>query len=163
MKSASRTALALAALALILGACGFHLQGHTPLPGVVKTPFVEAPDRQSDFVASLRHELLTNGAQLMPDKAKSSAVISVLQDQMVRRVVSVSASNQPNQYEITYTVRVSVTAGEKELLPAQDVIETRTYSFGEPLLLAKGHEEDVLREDMARALADRVMRLLSQL
>jgi LPS-assembly lipoprotein len=163
MKSASRTALALAALALILGACGFHLQGHTPLPGVVKTPFVEAPDRQSDFVASLRHELLTNGAQLMPDKAKSSAVISVLQDQMVRRVVSVSASNQPNQYEITYTVRVSVTAGEKELLPAQDVIETRTYSFSEPLLLAKGHEEDVLREDMARALADRVMRLLSQL
>jgi outer membrane lipopolysaccharide assembly protein LptE/RlpB len=81
----------------------------------------------------------------------------------VRRVVSVSASNQPNQYEITYTVRVSVTAGEKDLLPAQDVIETRTYSFSEPLLLAKGHEEDVLREDMARALADRVMRLLSQL
>jgi LPS-assembly lipoprotein len=163
MQSRSRAALGLAVVAVILGACGFHLQGHTPLPAVVKTPFVEAPDRQSDFVASLRHELLSNGAQLMPDKGKSSAVISVLQDQMVRRVVSVSASNQPNQYEITYTVRVSVTAGEKELLPAQDVIETRTYSFSEPLLLAKGHEEDVLREDMARALADRVMRLLSQL
>jgi LPS-assembly lipoprotein len=152
-----------ACAALMLGACGFHLQGHTPLPAVVKTPYVEAPDRQSDFVASLRHELLTNGAQLTPEKGKSSAVISVLQDQMVRRVVSVSAANQPNQYEITYTVRVSVAAGEKELLPAQDVIETRTYSFSEPLLLAKGHEEDVLREDMARALADRVMRLLSQL
>jgi LPS-assembly lipoprotein len=163
MDSGRRVRLGLAAAALLLGACGFHLQGHTPLPAVVKTPFVEAPDRQSDFVASLRHELLTNGAQLMPEKGKSSAVISVLQDQMVRRVVSVSASNQPNQYEITYTVRVSVTAGEKELLPAQDVIETRTYSFSEPLLLAKGHEEDVLREDMARALADRVMRLLSQL
>ena len=40
---------------------------------------------------------------------------------------------------------------------------TRTYSFSEPLLLAKGHEEDVLREDMARDLADRVMRLLTQL
>ena len=153
----------LAAVLLLLCACGFHLQGHTPLPAVVKTPFVEAPDRQSDFVASLRHQLLTNGAQLMPDRGKSSAVISVLQDQMVRRVVSVSAANQPNQYEITYTVRVSVTAGDKELLPAQDVIETRTYSFSEPLLLAKGHEEDVLREDMARSLADRVMRLLSQL
>jgi LPS-assembly lipoprotein len=163
MKARSRAALGVAAVAVFLGACGFHLQGHTPLPALVKTPFVEAPDRQSDFVASLRHELLTNGAQLMPDKGKASAVISVLQDQMVRRVVSVSASNQPNQYEITYTVRVSVTAGDKELLPAQDVIETRTYSFSEPLLLAKGHEEDVLREDMARALADRVMRLLSQL
>ena len=149
--------------ALCLSACGFRLQGHTPLPAVVKTPYVEAPDRQSDFVQSLRHELLSNGAQLEPEKGKSSAVISVLQDQMIRRVVSVSAANQPNQYEITYTVRVSVTAGDKELLPAQDVIETRTYSFSEPLLLAKGHEEDVLREDMARSLADRVMRLLSRL
>jgi|SRR5580704_3248975 LPS-assembly lipoprotein len=151
------------AAALLLGACGFHLQGHTPLSPLVKTPYVEAPDRQSDFVQSLRHELLSNGAQLMPEKSNSSATISVLQDQMVKRVVSVSAANQPNQYEITYTVRVAVTAGDKELLPAQDVIETRTYSFSEPLLLAKGHEEDVLREDMARSLADRVMRLLSQL
>jgi len=163
MPARGGAALGLACVAVMLAACGFHLQGHTPLPAVVKTPYLEAPDRQSDFVAGLRHELLTNGAQLMPEKGKSSAVISVLQDQMVRRVVSVSAANQPNQYEITYTVRVAVTAGDKQLLPAQDVIETRTYSFSEPLLLAKGNEEDVLREDMARSLADRVMRLLSQL
>jgi outer membrane lipopolysaccharide assembly protein LptE/RlpB len=163
MPARGGAALGLACVAVMFAACGFHLQGHTPLPAVVKTPYLEAPDRQSDFVAGLRHELLTNGAQLMPEKGKSSAVISVLQDQMVRRVVSVSAANQPNQYEITYTVRVAVTAGDKQLLPAQDVIETRTYSFSEPLLLAKGNEEDVLREDMARSLADRVMRLLSQL
>ncbi|HEV3285103.1 MAG TPA: LPS assembly lipoprotein LptE, partial [Steroidobacteraceae bacterium] len=90
---------------LLLAACGFHLQGHTPLPAQVKTPYLEAPDRQSEFVQSLRHELLSNGAQLMQEKGKASAVISILQDQMTRRVVSVSAANQPNQYEITYTVR----------------------------------------------------------
>jgi outer membrane lipopolysaccharide assembly protein LptE/RlpB len=60
-------------------------------------------------------------------------------------------------------VRVSVTAGDKELLPPQEVTATRTYSFSEPLLLAKGHEEDSLRLDMANDLADRVMRLLSRL
>jgi outer membrane lipopolysaccharide assembly protein LptE/RlpB len=43
------------------------------------------------------------------------------------------------------------------------VTETRTFSFSEPLLLAKGHEEDVLHQDMARSLADQVMRLLSRL
>jgi LPS-assembly lipoprotein len=155
--------LALCLLGLLLAACGFHLQGHTPLPAQVKTPYLEAPDRQSEFVQSLRHELLSNGAQLMQEKGKASAVISILQDQMTRRVVSVSAANQPNQYEITYTVRVSVTAGDKELLPPQEVTETRTFSFSEPLLLAKGHEEDVLHQDMARSLADQVMRLLSRL
>jgi LPS-assembly lipoprotein len=155
--------LAIAAALVLPSACGFHLQGRAALPAEVKSPYVEAPDVQSDFVQSLRHALLTNGATLVPEKGKSSAVISILQDQMTRRVVSVSAANQPNQYEVTYTVRVTVTAGGKELLPAQEVTATRTYSFSEPLLLAKGHEEDVLREDMARDLADRVMRLLTQL
>ena len=77
-------------------------------------------------------------------------------------MLSVSATNQPNEYEITYLVRFSVTSGDKELLPPQEVSTTRTYSFTEQLLLAKGHEEDILREDMAHDLAERVMRLLSQ-
>ena len=159
-----RTAAAAVLVALaLLGACGFHLQGRAPLPALVKNPYVEAPDRQTDFVQSLRHQLLQNGAQLAEQKSQASAVISILQDQMVRRTISVSASNQPNLYEITYTVRVSVTAGERELLAPQEVVATREFTFAEPELLAKGHEEDVLREDMARDLADRVMRLLSNL
>ena len=150
---------------LIAGAagCGFRLQGHTPLPAVVKTPYVEAPDRQSDFVQGLRHALLSNGAQLMPDRTGASAVVSILRDSVVRRVLSVSALNQPNEYELTYTVGFAVTAGDRELLPAQELIVTRVYSFDERLLLAKGHEEDVLRREMARDLADRVMRRLASL
>jgi LPS-assembly lipoprotein len=149
--------------ALLLSGCGFHLQGHTPLPAVVKTPYVEAPDRQSDFVQNLRHALLLNGAKLMQEKSKASAVVSILKDGVARRVLSVSALNQPNEYEVTYTVAFSVTAGDKELLPAQELTATRTYSFDERLLLAKDHEEDILREDMARDLADMVMRRLSSL
>jgi LPS-assembly lipoprotein len=151
------------ALATLLAGCGFHLQGHTPLPAVVKTPYVEAPDRQSDFVQYLRHALLSNGAQLMQDRAKASAVVSIITDSVARRVLSVSALNQPNEYEVTYTVRFAVSAGDKELLPVQEVSATRTYSFDERLLLAKNHEEDVLRQDMARDLADMVMRRLSSL
>jgi LPS-assembly lipoprotein len=152
-----------AALAALLSSCGFHLQGHTPLPAVVKAPYVEAPDRQSDFVQYLRHALLSNGAQLMQDRAKASAVVSIITDSVARRVLSVSALNQPNEYEVTYTVRFAVSAGDKELLPVQEVSATRTYSFDERLLLAKNHEEDVLRQDMARDLADMVMRRLSSL
>jgi LPS-assembly lipoprotein len=151
------------AAAPLLAACGFQLQGHSPLPAVVKSPYVEAPDRQSDFVQSLRHTLLSNGAQLMQDKDKASVVVTILKDSVARRVLSVSALNQPNEYEVTYTIGFTVTAGDKELLPAQEVFATRTYSFDERLLLAKGHEEDILRRDMARDLADMVMRRLSSL
>jgi LPS-assembly lipoprotein len=149
--------------AVLLGGCGFHLQGHTPLPAVVRQPFVEAPDRQSDFVQYLRHALLSNGAELTPERDKASAVVSILRDSVARRVLSVSATNQPNQYEVTYTVGFSVSAAGRELLPPQEISATRTYSFDERILLAKNHEEEILRQDMARDLADMVMRRLASL
>jgi LPS-assembly lipoprotein len=155
--------LSAAVLLAALSACGFQLQGHIPLPAVVKSPYLEAPDAQSDFVASLRHALLSNGAQLVQDRTKATAVVSILKDNVARRVLSVSALNQPNEYEVTYTVSFSVTAGSKELLPPQEVTATRSYSFDERLLLAKGHEEDILRQDMANDLARMVMRRLSSL
>jgi len=149
--------------AALLASCGFHLQGRAALPEVVKRPFLEVPDVQSEFAQSLRHALLSNGAQLTEQKDKSSAVISILSDNVRRRVLVVSATNQPSQYEVTYTVGFAVSAGDQQLLAPQELTTTRVYSFDERLLLAKGHEEDVLRQDMARDLADRVMRRLSSL
>jgi LPS-assembly lipoprotein len=149
--------------ALALAACGFHLQGHTALPDPVRNAYLEVPDRQSDFTQSLRHAMLTNGVHLAHEKEHSSAVVSIVKDSVTRRVLSVSATNQPTQYEVTYTVSFTVTAGDKELLPRQEISATRSYSFDERLLLAKNHEEDILRADMAHDLADRVMRQLSRL
>lgn len=153
----------LIAAAAMLPACGFQLQGRAALPATVKTPYLEAPDRHSDFIQSLRRTLLANGAQLAEQRDKATAVVSILKDSVSRRVLSVSATNQPNEYEVTYTVAFSVTAADKELLAPQELSATRTYSFDERLLLAKGHEEDILREDMAHDLADMVMRRLSSL
>jgi len=162
MNRAAACLLALSAAAL-QSACGFHLQGHTPLPAAVKTPYVQAPDRQSSFVQSLRHALLSNGAQLADARDESSAVVQIIRENYQKRVLSVSATNQANEYEVTYTITFRVSAGDKDLLPPEDISATRTYSFDERLLLAKGHEEDLLRADMARDLADRVMRRLASL
>jgi LPS-assembly lipoprotein len=156
----------LALLLMLLGGCGFHLQGRAKLPPVMKTPYLEVPDRQTDFVQALRHDLLSNGAQLATQKNDASVIVSILKDNVTRRVISVSAINQPNEYEVSYTVSVSVSSVNsptKELIAPQELVEVRTYSFSEPLLLAKGHEADTLKVDMARDLAERVMRLLSSL
>jgi LPS-assembly lipoprotein len=150
-------------LALALAGCGFHLEGHTALPSQVLTPYLEAEDRQSDFVQSLERALVANGAQLAPEKTKASAVVTILRDNLKQRVLSVSNLNQPNEYELTYTVSFSVAAGGKELLPPQEISATRSYSFDARLLLAKGHEAEILREAMAQDLADRVMRQLARL
>lgn len=153
-----------AAVALaLLSACGFQLQGRTPLPEPLTVTFVQAEDQQSDFVQNLRKALIASGARLLDSGEKASSTVRIVTDDVKRRVLSVSASNTPREYEVTYTVRFSVNAAGKDLLPEQEISLARDYSFDERALLAKEHEEAILREALARDLVSLVMRRLASL
>jgi LPS-assembly lipoprotein len=155
--------LVLLAMPLIAGGCGFRLQGRTPLPATLAVTYVAAADQQTDFVQDLRKALITSGGKLAGNSKAASGTVRILTDAVTQRVLSVSANNTPREYELTYTVQFSVDAGDKELLPAQEVAVTRNYSFDERTLLAKENEEAILREGMARDLVAIVMRRLSSL
>lgn len=149
-------------VALLLAGCGFHLEGRIALPQSIRRPYVEAPDQQSDFVQSLRRQMLISGAHPVELPGRATAVVHILSDRVATRVLSVSAQNRPVENQITYTVRFSVTAGGREILPPQQVSAVRSYSFDESLLLAKEHEEEILRQAMGQDLADIVMRQLAR-
>jgi LPS-assembly lipoprotein len=150
---------------LLLAGCGFRLEGRVPLPQAIRKPYIQASDEQSDFVQSLRRQMLMSGAHPVdsPEQATAVVVVDILSDAMKPQVLSVSAQNRPTEYQVTYTVRFSVTAGGRELLPPQQVSATRSYSFDESLLLAKEHEQAILRQAMGQDLADIVMRRLSRM
>src|SRR5215469_3995047 len=107
--------------------------------------YVDAQDRQTDFAQGLRKALLTAGAQVTDDGTRATATVHLLQDTVTPRVLAVSSENLPREYEITYTVRFSVSSGAKDLLPPQEVSLSRDYSFDEHVLLAKDNEEAILR------------------
>jgi LPS-assembly lipoprotein len=152
-----------AAALLLASACGFHLQGYKALPAALRVSYVQAADRQSDFVQDLRKELLSSGAHLTTRSEDATAVVRVLTDNFQRRVLSVSVTDQPAEYEITYTVRFAVNFGDKEVLPVQELSAVRDYTFDETILLAKENEEAILRAALAHDLADVVMRRLTNL
>ena len=152
----------LVAVALLVTGCGFHLEGRVPLPQPIRRPYIQAADQQSDFVQSLRRQMLISGAQPVDSPDQATAVVEILSDSVTPRVLSVSAQNRPTEYQVTYTVRFSLTAGGRELLPPQQVSSMRSYSFDESLLLAKEHEEAILQQAMGQDLADIVMRRLSR-
>jgi LPS-assembly lipoprotein len=147
----------------LIAGCGFHLEGHVPLPPSLQTPLVETRDRQTDFVQSLRRALAINGAHLTDESREASAVVHVLMDQLDERVLAVSSTNLPREYELTYRVRFSVSVNGSELLAAQDVSATRDFSFDEHYLLAKDNEEQILRQALAQDLVGVVMRRLERL
>jgi LPS-assembly lipoprotein len=150
-------------LSLLMAACGFRLQGRTPLPAPLTVAYVTSPNDQTDFVQGLRKALITSGGKLVEDSAQATGTVRIITDNVTSKILSVSANNIPREYELTYTVEFAVTANGNELLPSQKVSVTRDYSFNERTLLAKENEEAILREGMARDLVGIVMRRLSSL
>lgn len=162
MKTSRVVILAVVAMGLV-SACGFRLQGRTPLPQTLAFTYVVAPNEQTDFVQGLRKALLSSGGKLVEDKAQATGTVRIVTDAVESKILSVSAQNIPREYELTYTIEFSVSSKDEELLPAQKVSVTRDYSFNERTLLAKENEEAILREGMARDLVSIVMRRLSSL
>jgi LPS-assembly lipoprotein len=157
-----RAALLLVVLAPIAG-CGFHLRGQVPLPAVVATPYVEAEDRYSPLYAALDERLRAAGANPAPNAASASAVIRLHVDDTGRDVLSVTADNKPGEYEVYYEAEFSVTSGATELLARKQVKLSRDYGYDESAVLAKEHEEEVLRVALAGEIADLILRRLAAL
>jgi len=148
---------------ILLAGCGFRLQGAQPPLDGLGSVYLAVPDDLSPFAVELRHGLERSGARLAAAAGEAEVVVRVQSDRTGRRVLAVSARNTPTEFEIFYNLEYSVDRGGQEVLPAQRLERTRNFSFDESQLLAKGHEEDVLREAMARDLADLVLRRLASL
>ena len=148
---------------VLLAGCGFHLQGRQPLPAQFSYTYVDTKDEQTDFVQDLRKALIASNVNVIATKGSSGAVISVHEDELTERILSVSARNIPTEYELTYKVRFSVMSNGKTLIDKEEISATRDISFDEAQLLAKEREQEILSEALARDLAAQVMRRLAAL
>ena len=148
---------------LLLAGCGFQLKGAVGLPADVKSVYVATNDELSPFSVELRRALAASGATEAASAAAADAVVRVAQDRTGRRVLSVNSRNTPQEYQVYYVLGYSVDHGGTQAVPPQEIELSRSYSFSESDLLAKDREETILREAIARDLADLVVRRLASL
>ena len=146
-----------------LAACGFRLAGSDPLPSVMARPYLSLKDPYTDFSREFEHQLKSSGASPQLKREGATADVDVTKDLVEQRTLAVSAKNIPTEYELTYTVTFSVRGEGKELLAPQTISLSRDFSFDENLQLAKEHEADILRQQMARDLVSIAMRRLTSL
>jgi LPS-assembly lipoprotein len=161
--STSRATLALLAAAFLLAGCGFHLQGSGSLPEGARKVYVVTADEVTPFAVELRRAIERSGGRLTSTAAQADMVVRIQRDRGGRRVLSVSARNTPQEYEIFYSIEYSVDRGGKEVLEPQPLELIRNLSFDETQLLAKDREEIIIRESMAKDLALLVTRRLESL
>lgn len=144
-----RSAWLAAACALLLASCGFTFRGQSHFPAVMANTYIETADRYSPFYRELVTVLRQNDIRVVGDPAQARTTIRVLADDTGRRLLSVTTSNVPAEYEVYYRVRFAVMVEGREAVPPEQLALTRAYSFDETAVLGKSREEDNVRRSLA--------------
>ncbi len=156
--------IALAALAVAsLAGCGFHLQGAGALPEGTRRVHIATSDELTPFAVELRRAIERSGGAIVQGSGAAETVVRISRDFSGRRVLSVSARNTPQEYEVYYSIEYTVDRGGREVIEAQPLELVRNLSFDASHLLSKDREEAILQEAMARDLAVLVVRRLESI
>lgn len=159
----SSSRLIIACLCLLLAACGYQLQRYDQLPAEMQLTYVQAGDHFSLFYRHLRRALNDAGITLTNDPSQATATLVISKDDTGQRLVTISAQNQPLEFEVFYEVSYRVRSKDRELLPLQAISAMRDYTYDQTIVLGKRQEEEVLREALARDLVRRVLRSLNSI
>ena len=150
-------------LCLVLAACGYQLQSYDRLPAEMQLTYVHAGDHYSLFYRQLRRALNDAGVTLTNDPGQATATLVISRDDTGQRLVTVSAQNEPLEFEVFYEVSYLVRSNDRELLPAQSIAVMRDYTYDRTIVLGKRQEENILREALVRDLVRRVLRSLNSI
>lgn len=160
-----RNVLPLLVVAALLSGtgCGFHMQGRADYDSDFSTVYLQVPDKATPLAKALRKSLSVARLTLTEDATAASAILEIVSDDTGRSVESVTPENRPREYRIYYRTSYRVLAGGKVVLDNQRVIRTRVYTYDETEVLAKAHEEDMLRNALAREIAGVITRRLANI
>lgn len=149
----------LAAAALLVAACGFHLRGQATLP--FDTLYVQAPST-SPFALQLKRAVQSGSATKVTNRPEQAqAVLQILNELQEKRILSLGDGGRVREFQLRYRVSFRLTDEKnREHIPASEINLKRDYSFNDDQALSKEAEEALLYRDM---LNDAVQQLVRRL
>ena len=157
---AARTALALAAIAL-LPSCGFALKGSAQLP--FTSLYFDASESGPTATALRRQLLGVPGLALLENPAqRAQAQVVVKKDSQDKRSIGSNAYGLTRELQLTSHFDYELQAADGRTLGEPVALEQRRdINYNEAIILSKEGEEDMLYRDMAQDLAQQVLRRLA--
>jgi LPS-assembly lipoprotein len=147
-------------LALLLSACGFHLQSRVELPVEMQQTKLVIQQPYSEFARRLEIHLEQSGVQVVT-KAEGAAMLEVPQNSVRREIQSIGDNARVREFMLRHTVQFRLLdSSGNEMIPLQTLEQSRVYSFDQQDILSTEREDEFLRKDLSDALARMVVRRL---
>ncbi len=147
----------LAATALLLASCGFHLRGQATLP--FTSMYISG---SPVFATQLARAVRAGSKTKIVDNPKEAEVtLQVVTEARERAILSLSATGRVREIQIRYRVVFRVTdKSGKEYLAANEVLLKRDLIYNDSDVLGKEQEEALLYRDMQSDAIQQVVRRL---
>ncbi len=159
----SRLALLLF-LCSLLAACGFQLRGEVKLAANLQRVYVTSSDTYGPLKHNVEAALTRAGAKIESAPGEGIAQINMTGVGVTTVVASVGANARVNEFNMVYHVdlEISDSAG-KTVLEKQAVEQMRSFTFDQTQAIGTGSEQDLIRREMERDMAQAVMRKIDVL
>ncbi|AZY50970.1 LPS-assembly lipoprotein LptE [Bordetella avium] len=146
---------------MLLSACGFKMQGETPLP--FKTLYVGIPDN-TRFGADVRRAIraASPGTRIVNDPKIAAANLQQVQNSRSLRDVALNAQGRVEEYELglVFTFRVIDPSG-RAIIPDTTYTIYRDMPYDDGVVQAKQSQIEVLYEYMQQTLVSRIVRRMT--
>ena len=153
-----KAALLLLATALLSG-CGFHLRGEVKLAPSLQRVIVISSDPGSPLKRSVEDAMKRAGATMAAAPGEGVAEIRMTGVSVQTLVGSVGGNARVNEFNMVYHVDLEIVdGGGKTVLEKQPIEQTRSFTFDQTQAAGTGAQQDVIRREMDRDMAQTVMR-----
>ncbi len=151
-------------LALMLGACGFHLRKEADLPASMRRVYISITDPNSALAKDLAKALPRSGAQVVDKIDDGVAVMKIGANAFSTDVLSVSGTARASEYALRYHVEFDIeNAAGTALVPKQTIELSRDFTFDASQALGVAAETDLLTKELERDMVQTILRRLEAL
>ena len=147
---------------MVIASCGFHLRGTAIIPDNLKVIYIQGIDTNKGLGRELKDSLVVNGVTVVNDYQKDSAILTILENKVERRVLSVGSDAKVNEYELFGFVEFKVSDAEGQTLSEQQRVEARrSFQFDQSQVLGSIEEGGLLRQQLDQQLVQSILRRLA--
>ncbi|HVC29153.1 MAG TPA: LPS assembly lipoprotein LptE [Gammaproteobacteria bacterium] len=120
--------------------------------------YIADTGNNTELVRVLSRNLDTPTTSVTNDATTATAVLNILNSKSSQRVLSVSNTGQPLEYQVAYQVQFSlVTAGGKTLIAPQKLTLTRNYNYSTTTIIGDTEQADLLYKALQDNMAELIM------
>lgn len=173
-------------LSTLMTGCGFKLRGSHFLPEQMQTLNFKVSKNSSELVKTVAQHLKNNDVKLLNKFQSNVAQLTIIDDRLDRRTLSLFENGQLAEYELIYTVRYAVnpvvhtTSTKTVENTVESAVKSKAKGTAQPSgpqefdfeiyrnyqddpsnILAKSRELDLILNEMRQQAADKILRQLA--